>query len=142
VRSVLRRQPTIPAFGRAAQETREWAGNAGVSRVRFCLRTVALQISRRKSVKVSGLVRENSRFAETIGGDWFDQDCRFCTLIRFRAKDSQLSPPPIDNKEFGDGTKYRQHAARPNQPSGKRATRSRPALASYPCALSGRRSVL
>jgi hypothetical protein len=75
-------------------------------------------------VKVSGLVRENSRFAETIGGDWFDQDCRrFCTLIRFRAKDSQLSPPPIDNKEFGDGTKYRQHAARPIQQSHQPAKR-------------------
>jgi hypothetical protein len=40
-----------------------------------------------------------------------------CALIRFRAKDSQLSPPPIDNTDFGDGTKYRQHAARPIQQS-------------------------
>ena len=30
----------------------------------------------RKSPKVSGPVREYSRFAETIGGDWFDHDCR------------------------------------------------------------------
>ena len=29
-----------------------------------------------KSPKVSGLLREYSRFAETIGGDWFDHDCR------------------------------------------------------------------
>jgi hypothetical protein len=42
---------------------------------------------RRKSPKVSGLVGEYSRFAETIGGDWFDHDCRprpavqFCELI-------------------------------------------------------------
>ena len=30
------RRPTIPAFGQASQETREWAGNPGFSRVRFC----------------------------------------------------------------------------------------------------------
>jgi hypothetical protein len=45
----------------------------------------------RKSPKVSGLVRGNSRFPETIGGDWFDRDCRghgaqFRALIIFRAK--------------------------------------------------------
>jgi hypothetical protein len=34
-----------------------------------------LQSWRRKSAKVSGLDREYSRFAETIGGDWFDHDC-------------------------------------------------------------------
>ena len=29
----------------------------------------------RESPKVSGLVREYSRFAETFGGDGFDHDC-------------------------------------------------------------------
>jgi hypothetical protein len=38
-RSALRRQPPIRAFGQAPQETREWAGNHGFSRIRFCLRT-------------------------------------------------------------------------------------------------------
>jgi hypothetical protein len=42
----------------------------------FRLGTVGSAISRRKSLKVSGHVREYSRFAETIGGDRFDQDCR------------------------------------------------------------------
>jgi len=31
---------------------------------------------RQESPKVSGLVREYSRFAETFGGDGFDHDCR------------------------------------------------------------------
>jgi hypothetical protein len=34
-----------------------------------------------RSPKVSGLVREYSRFAETIGGDWFDHDCRLGSEI-------------------------------------------------------------
>lgn len=69
-------QPGIPAFGKASQETREWAGNPDFSRIRFGLRTPALPDMRRKSPKVSGLYRKYSRFGETIGGDGFDQDCR------------------------------------------------------------------
>jgi hypothetical protein len=46
------------------------------SRIRFRLSTSCSPNSRRKSPKVSGLVRECSHFAETIGGDWFDHDCR------------------------------------------------------------------
>ena len=45
----------------------------GFSRIRFRLWTPCLPNLRWKSPKVSGLVREYSRFAETIGGDWFDQ---------------------------------------------------------------------
>jgi len=33
--------------------------------------------------KVSGLVREYPRFAETIGGDWFDHDCRPMSAVGF-----------------------------------------------------------
>jgi hypothetical protein len=40
---------------------------------------------RSNSPKVSGLVREYSRFAETIGGDGFDHDCRPGGLITFRS---------------------------------------------------------
>jgi hypothetical protein len=76
VRSALRRQPRIPAFGQAPQETREWAGNPGFSRIRFRLWAPRSPIPGWKSPKVSGLVREYSRFAETIAGDWFDHDCR------------------------------------------------------------------
>lgn len=72
----LRGQPRIPAFCQASQETREWAGNPGFSRIRFGLWTPALPNLRRKSPKVSGRFREYSRFGETIGGDGFDQDCR------------------------------------------------------------------
>src|SRR6266480_4080077 len=32
---------------------------------------------------VSGLICEYSRFAETIGGDWFDHDCRPKTAVDF-----------------------------------------------------------
>jgi hypothetical protein len=75
-RSALRRQPAIHAFGQAPQETREWAGNPGFSRIRFRLRTPALPNLRCKSPKVSGRFRKYSRFGEIIGGDGFDQDCR------------------------------------------------------------------
>jgi integrase len=36
-----------------------------------------------KSQKVSGLVRKYSRFLETIGGDWFDHDCRQTLALGF-----------------------------------------------------------
>jgi hypothetical protein len=59
-----------------AQQTRERAGNPGFSRIRFRLRTPGSPKLRCKSPKVSGRVRKYSRFAETIGGDWFDHHCR------------------------------------------------------------------
>jgi hypothetical protein len=73
VRSALRRQPRIPAFCQASQETQERAVNPGFSRIGFGLPTPALPKLRRKSRKVSGRFREYSLFAETIGGDRFDQ---------------------------------------------------------------------
>jgi hypothetical protein len=72
----LPRQPRIPAFCQASQETADWAGNPGFSRIRFGLQTPALANLRGKSPKVSGRFRKYSRFGETIGGDGFDQDCR------------------------------------------------------------------
>jgi hypothetical protein len=89
VRIPLRRQPRIPAFCQASQETADWAGNPGFSRIRFGLWTAALGKLRGKSPKVSGRFRKYSRFGETIAGDEFDQDCRpraavvFGQLIRF-----------------------------------------------------------
>jgi hypothetical protein len=74
--SILPGQPGIPAFGRPSQETRKWAGNPGFSRIRFRLQARSSPNSRWKSPKVSSLVREYSRFAETIGGDRLDHDCR------------------------------------------------------------------
>jgi hypothetical protein len=52
-------------------------GDAGMgrkSRIRFRLQTPSSPILGWKSPKVSGHVRGYSRFAETIGGDWFDPD--------------------------------------------------------------------
>jgi hypothetical protein len=75
-------QPFLP-FGQASQETREWAGNPSFSRIRFRLWTFALPSWRWKSTKVSGLLREYSRFGETMGGDRFDHDCRPTEAVRF-----------------------------------------------------------
>lgn len=69
-------QPGIPAFGSASQETRERAGNPGFSGIRFRLWTLGSPKLWRKSPKVSGCIRKYSRFAETIGRDWFDCHCR------------------------------------------------------------------
>ena len=80
MRSALRCQPGSPAFIQAPQETRKWAGNPGFSRIRFRFQTPTLPILRLKSPKVSGYVCGNSRFAETIGRDWFDHDCRLTGL--------------------------------------------------------------
>ena len=52
VRSALRRQPGIHAFGRAFQEPLECAGNPGFSHIWFRLRTPSsptLRLNRRKS---------------------------------------------------------------------------------------------
>ena len=83
VRSPLRRQPGILAFGPASQETREWAGNPGFSRIRFRLWPPASPNLRRKLRKVFGLLREYSRFWETMGGDYFDHDCRPTSAVGF-----------------------------------------------------------
>src|SRR6266566_5073285 len=80
---ILPPQRPIPALGRAPEETPEWAGNPGVSRSRLSLRVATLPTQRRKWLKVSGLVREYSRFAETIGGDGFDHDCRLKAAVDF-----------------------------------------------------------
>jgi hypothetical protein len=67
---ILPGQPGTLAFSQAPRETREWAGNAGFSRGRFRLQTPKSVISGRQLAKVSGHVREYSRFAEIVGGDW------------------------------------------------------------------------
>ena len=59
VRSVLRRQRAIPAFGQATQETREWVGNPGFSRIRFGLWIPAL---RRRSAETGSIT--------TAARDW------------------------------------------------------------------------
>jgi len=101
-----RRQPGISAFGQAPQGAREWAGNPGFSRIRFRLQTPSSPILRLKSPKVSGHVRGYSRFAETIGGDWFDHDCRpraalsFRALIRFLTNAYQLRLDSFVSKAY------------------------------------------
>jgi hypothetical protein len=80
---ILSLQPPSPAFGPASQETREWAGNPGFSRIRYGLWTLAFPNLRWKSPKVSGRFREYSRFGETIGGDGFDQDCGPRPAVQF-----------------------------------------------------------
>jgi hypothetical protein len=42
-------QPPIPAFGQASQETRKWAGNAGLSHIQLSLWTLGLSNSMWKS---------------------------------------------------------------------------------------------
>jgi hypothetical protein len=73
---ILPPQPAIRALGQAPRGSREWAENPSFLSIRFRLQTPGSPIFRWKSPKVSGLVREYSRFAETIGGDRFDHDCR------------------------------------------------------------------
>jgi hypothetical protein len=68
VRSALRRQPATSAFGLASRKTSEWAGNAGFSRLRFRLQDPWFADMEAEIGKVSGHVREYSRFAETIAG--------------------------------------------------------------------------
>jgi hypothetical protein len=60
---ILPPQPPIP-LGRAPEETPEWAGNPGFSRIRFRLWTPALPDMRRKSPKVSVHFGEYSRFGD------------------------------------------------------------------------------
>jgi hypothetical protein len=50
-------------------KTREWAGNPGFSRIRFCLQAPNSPILGRQMPKVSGYNPEYSRFAEIVGGD-------------------------------------------------------------------------
>jgi hypothetical protein len=45
--------------------------------------TTSSTILKWKSPKISGLVREYSRFAETNGGDWYDHDCRPMNAVDF-----------------------------------------------------------
>ena len=65
------------------RKTREWVGNPGFLRLRFCLWTPAWPRLERKSPKVSSLVCEYSLFEETMGGDWFERDCRPRTAVDF-----------------------------------------------------------
>jgi hypothetical protein len=101
---ILPPQPPIPTFGQASQETRERAGNPGFSRIRFCLQTPNSPILGRQLPKVSSHDRENSRFAETTGGDLVRSRLppdggsqsgapRKKTLIRFR----ESRRPPSDS---------------------------------------------
>jgi hypothetical protein len=59
---------------RASELTQEKTRDPGFSRIRFCLQTADRAKRRDKSPKVSGPVRENSRFEEIFGGDRFEHD--------------------------------------------------------------------
>ena len=110
VRSVLRRQPGIAAFGETMLPARHRPGNGGFSRIRLCLRTPNSLVSGPNLPKVSSRVRGNSRFAETIGGDQFDHDCRpsFPSKIaqHHPSHAARLSLPPLwrakTGSRFGD----------------------------------------
>jgi hypothetical protein len=54
-----------------------------LSSTRFCLQTPSSPISKWKSTTISGRVRGQFRLAETIGGDWFDHDCRPTSAVGF-----------------------------------------------------------
>jgi hypothetical protein len=62
-------QPGSPTDARIGRKSRLFA-------IQVCLWTPGSPDMRRKSPKVSGLVCEYSRFADTTGGDKFDHDCR------------------------------------------------------------------
>jgi hypothetical protein len=84
-------QPPSPASGLSLQPAPHRPGNPGFFGFRLCLQTPGLLISGEKRRKVSGHFPKNSRFAETIGGDWFDHDCRpAMALCRGR-----FGPPPL-----------------------------------------------
>lgn len=53
----------------------------GFSRIWLCLQTPDLATCGVTRRKVSGRFPKNSRFAETIGGDWFDHDSRPRTAV-------------------------------------------------------------
>jgi hypothetical protein len=75
-RSALRRQPAIPASVQAAQDTRDWAGNAGFSPVRFRLQTPNSIISGRQLPKVSRWVRDIPVLRRLSAETRCDHDCR------------------------------------------------------------------
>jgi hypothetical protein len=83
VRSALRRQPPSHAIRRGLQPARHRPGIPGFSRTSVSLQAPGLRYSEPKSRKVSDLYLENSRFAETIGRDWFDHDCRPIVALCF-----------------------------------------------------------
>ena len=62
---------------------REWLEAAGISN--------GSQVFRWNSPKVSGLVAGYSRFAETIGGDWRDHDCRPRERAPYGSRTEKLS---------------------------------------------------
>lgn len=67
---ILPPQPRIPAVCQASQETREWAGNPGFSRIRFGLWTPALpnlRRNRRKSPAVSANIPVLGRLSAETG---------------------------------------------------------------------------
>jgi len=85
------RQPISPAFGGSLQPAPHRAGNPGISCIRLCLWVPDHSLSGAELPKVSGPVREYSRFWETNGGDKFDQYCRprrhlICVYLAFQRK--------------------------------------------------------
>jgi len=66
---ILRGQPGITSFCLAPKEMRNKAGNPGISRSRPCLQTPVSTIFERQSPKVSGHLRDYSRFVETSARD-------------------------------------------------------------------------
>lgn len=80
---ILQPRPASPAFGQAPLVTRKGAGNRAFRAFDFVLLTPGLKIFRRKSPKVSGLLRKYSHFGGTMGGDQFDHDCRPRSAVGF-----------------------------------------------------------
>jgi hypothetical protein len=93
VRSPLRRQPRSPAVSDSLQRAPHRPGNPGFSCVQLGLQAPALPISGAKWRKVSGLFPKNSRFAETIDGDWFDHDCRPMNAVDIATHNTRNSQP-------------------------------------------------
>src|SRR5882672_5971871 len=67
--------------------------------IRLGLQNAGLPTSPAKSRKVSSRFPKKSRFAEIIGGDWFDQDCRPRAggdFVSFSTNGSQSSDAATD----------------------------------------------
>ena len=87
-----------PTFTRGGRKSawRKLAANPGLSRISVCLRRPGLPKSGSKSGKSPALTAEYSQFAETIGGDGLDRDCRPRAAVAACRRDHPPGHPETD----------------------------------------------
>jgi hypothetical protein len=106
-------RPGNLAFGSASHEDAEMGRKPHFSGIGFGLRAPSSPSPRRKSPKVSGLVRGNSRFAETIPGE---QSRSRLQPDRTECSNHSFAIRKRDNKDRGakPGVSRHGRATRPN----------------------------